>query len=64
MTPRPSSAALTVSTTKPARRNLRRATATKSLHAMSDHRFYAYLIYRLIMAALIAAVLLPITWKA
>lgn len=58
----------TAATTKPARRNVRRATAAAprartALHAMPDHRFYAYLAYRLGLAVLATVVIFRITGK-
>lgn len=58
----------TATTTKPARRNVRRATAAvprpkTALHAMADHRFYAYLAYRLSLAVLATVVIFRVTGK-
>jgi hypothetical protein len=55
----------TAASTAKARRITRRAPARAkaSLHAMSDHRFYAYLVYRLGLAVLATIVIFRVTGK-
>jgi len=62
---------MTTATTTKARRTVRRATATAAprraktaLHAMPDHRFYAYLAYRLGLAVLAVIVIFRVTGKS